>query len=216
VPNCFSNPSAVVPCGTAINPALAMIASTGRAAPSSASAQARTPRNDARSSCISSKLPFPPVSSKIRAAALCALSRSRAAPTTSAPCATNTRAVSKPMPAETPVTKTCRPRRSTPSRTSSAVVVEPYRVAMSCLTVGSTARSLRDLICTYSARRSQSCDPHQTLVVQFSPDTQSKNRIGTHHPSPGTKEPVIAGRGAEGDRAPDALIGRAGSRSVRS
>ena len=52
-------------------------------------------------------------------------SRSRAAPTTSAPCAASARAVSTPRPAETPVTSTRLPLRSTPSSTSSVVDSAP-------------------------------------------------------------------------------------------
>jgi hypothetical protein len=59
-----------------------------------------------------------------------ALLRSRAAPTTSAPCAASARAVSTPSPAETPVTRTRLPLRSTPSRTSSVVDVAPNGSAM--------------------------------------------------------------------------------------
>ena len=54
-----------------------------------------------------------------------ALPRSRAAPTTSAPCAASARAVSTPSPAETPVTRTRLPLRSTPASTSSVVDVAP-------------------------------------------------------------------------------------------
>ena len=54
-----------------------------------------------------------------------ALSRSRAAPTTGAPWAASARAVSTPRPAETPVTRTRLPLRSTPSRTSSVVDSAP-------------------------------------------------------------------------------------------
>jgi hypothetical protein len=52
-------------------------------------------------------------------------SRSRAAPTTFAPCVTSARAVSTPRPADTPVTRIRFPFRSTPARTSSVVDFAP-------------------------------------------------------------------------------------------
>ena len=59
-----------------------------------------------------------------------AFSRSRTAPTTSAPCAASARAVSIPIPAETPVTKIRLPFKSTPASTSSVVDFAPNAVAI--------------------------------------------------------------------------------------
>src|ERR1700745_492779 len=92
----------------------------------SPSAQARTLFRLARSSATRSKLP-PLASACFRtcAVAASAFAKSRAAPTTCAPCAARDRAVSTPSPAETPVTKIRFPRRVTPARTSSVVDVAP-------------------------------------------------------------------------------------------
>src|ERR1700758_5490405 len=126
VPNCVSKPSAVRPNGVAITPALAITTSKGSPFASNASAQARTLFMLARSSSTTSKLP-PLAAASLRTCSVAAFAfgKSRAAPTTCAPCAARERAVSTPSPAETPVTRMRFPRKSTPDRTSSVVEVAP-------------------------------------------------------------------------------------------
>jgi hypothetical protein len=60
-----------------------------------------------------------------------ALTKSRAAPTTCAPCAASDRPVSTTSPAETPVTRIRLPFRFTPAKTSSVVEVSPKAFAIS-------------------------------------------------------------------------------------
>src|SRR5713226_758032 len=126
VPNCVSKWSAVWPNGVAMTPALAMTTSKGSPFSSSPSAQARTLFRLARSSATSSNLP-PLASASFRTCAVAASAffKSRAAPTTCAPCAASERAVSTPSPAETPVTKIRLPRRLIPDKISSVVEVAP-------------------------------------------------------------------------------------------
>src|SRR5258708_24805804 len=114
-----------------MTPALAMITSNKRPSATSLSAAAHTLFKLARSSSINSKLaPFAAAALLTSAVASFAFSRSRAAPTTSAPCSTSARAVSMPRPAETPVTRIRFPFSSMPARTSSVVDFAPNFVAM--------------------------------------------------------------------------------------
>jgi hypothetical protein len=84
----------------------------------SASAQCRMLLRSPRSSATSSKLPPLDVASlRSCAVAASALAKSRAAPTTGAPCAARDRAVSTPRPAEAPVIKIRFPFRLMPDRT---------------------------------------------------------------------------------------------------
>src|SRR5260221_14258943 len=109
-----------------ITPALAMTTSKGSPFLSSPSAQARRLFRLARSSATSSKLPpLDSASFRTCAVAASAFFKSRAAPTTYAPCAASERAVSTPSPAETPVTKIRLPRTLIPDKTSSVVEVAP-------------------------------------------------------------------------------------------
>src|ERR1700730_12589187 len=103
-----------------------MITSKGSPFLSSPSAHVRTLFRLARSSVTSSKLP-PLASASFRTCAVAASAffKSRAAPTTCAPCAASDRAVSMPRPAETPVTRIRLLCRFTPYRTSSVVEVAP-------------------------------------------------------------------------------------------
>src|SRR5580693_7632292 len=107
-----------------------MTTSNGFPFASSRSAQARTLFRLPRSSSINSKLP-PLAAASFRTCSVAALAlfKSRAAPTTLAPCAARDRAVSTPRPAETPVTRMRLPRRFTPDKTSSVVEVAPNNVA---------------------------------------------------------------------------------------
>jgi NAD(P)-dependent dehydrogenase (short-subunit alcohol dehydrogenase family) len=84
-PNWVSNPSAVLPNGQAMTPALAMTRSNGLPSSTSASAHARTLWSDARSSSTSSSPPPFSAAACTPAVAALALLRSRTAPTTSAP-----------------------------------------------------------------------------------------------------------------------------------
>src|SRR6266436_6650414 len=103
-----------------------MTTSKGSPFLSSPSAHARTLFRLARSSATSSKLPpLAAASCGTCAVAASAFFKSRAAPTTCAPCAARERAVSTPSPAETPVTKIRLPRRLIPDKTSSVVEVAP-------------------------------------------------------------------------------------------
>src|ERR1700676_1242416 len=107
-----------------------MTTSNGFAFASNRSEHARTLFRLARSSSTSSKLP-PLAAASLRtcSVAVLALFKSRAAPTTCAPCAARERAVSTPIPAETPVTRIRWPFRFTPDKTSSVVEVAPNEVA---------------------------------------------------------------------------------------
>ena len=92
--------------------------------------------SDARSSSTTARPP-PFAAARTPAVAALALLRSRAAPTTSAPCDASARAVSTPRPADTPVTSTRLPFRFTPSSVSSEVVVAPKIFgAKVCCTAG--------------------------------------------------------------------------------
>src|SRR4029077_4362742 len=114
-----------------MTPALAMITSNVSPFLSNASAHALTLVRLARSRAITSKLPpFAAASFLTLSVAASAFFRSRAAPTTSAPCAASERAVSTPSPEETPVTRTRLPLRFTPDRTSSVVEVSPNTFAI--------------------------------------------------------------------------------------
>jgi len=114
---------------------------------SSPSAQAGTLFRLARSSATSSKLP-PLASASFRSCAVAASAffKSRAAPTTWAPCAASERAVSTPSPAETPVTKIRLPRRLIPDKTSSAVEVSSIRPPL-CSSLSWSVISERQEIC---------------------------------------------------------------------
>src|SRR5208337_4727251 len=107
-----------------------MITSKGLPRSRRSLAALRTLARDARSASTRSSDGLP-----VSASARRAFARSRAVPTTVAPCATSERAVSTPSPAETPVTSTRLPERSTPSRTSSAVDSYPKVFAIYILPV---------------------------------------------------------------------------------
>jgi len=126
VPNCVSNPSAVVPGGQAITPAFAMSTSRGFPSASSRSAQARVLASDARSSSMSSTLAFGGAPARIGSAARSPLASSRTAITRFAPCAASARAVSAPSPADPPVIRIRCPDKCLPSSNSSVVVSQPY------------------------------------------------------------------------------------------
>src|SRR3984893_3230396 len=113
-----------------------MTTSNGFAFASNRSEHARTLFRLARSSSTSSKLP-PLAAASLRtcSVAVLALFKSRAAPTTCAPCAAGERAVSTPRPAETPVTRIRLPFRFTPDKTSSVVEVAPNGVASSMFVI---------------------------------------------------------------------------------
>src|ERR1700730_4977242 len=113
-----------------------MTTSNGSAFASNRSEQARTLFRLARSSSTSSKLPpLAAASLSTCSVAVLALFKSRAAPTTCAPCAARERAVSTPSPAETPVTKIRLPFRFTPDKTSSVVEVAPNEIASSMFVI---------------------------------------------------------------------------------
>src|SRR3954453_16271768 len=103
VPNCSSKPSAVLPCGTAMIPALLIRTSS---APDQPSAKARALSSDARSSARTSHVPGK------AAATRSPLATSRTASTTCAPARVGSRAVTATRPLDAPVTTTVRPARS--------------------------------------------------------------------------------------------------------
>src|ERR1700680_4351982 len=113
-----------------------MTTSTGSPFASNRAAQARTLVRLARSSSTGSKLP-PLARASFRTCSVAALAlfKSRAAPTTWAPCAASERAVSTPKPAEAPVTRIRLPFRFTPDKTSSVVEVAPNEVASSMFVI---------------------------------------------------------------------------------
>src|SRR4029077_2146276 len=128
-----------------MTPALAMITSNVSPFLSNASAHALTLVRLARSRAITSKLPpFAAASFLTLSVAASAFFRSRAAPTTSAPCAASERAVSTPRPEETPVTRTRLSLRFTPDRTSSVVEVSPntFAIVFLLLFLGSASLEL--------------------------------------------------------------------------
>src|ERR1700683_181317 len=129
-PTCVSKPPTVLLLGHAMTPAFAMIRSKGLLAASNPSAQRRTLSSEARSSWTKSKEPPFAACARTCSVAARALDRSRAAPTTCAPCAASARAVSTPRPAETPVTNTRFPLKLTPCNTSSVVEVAPKDLGM--------------------------------------------------------------------------------------
>src|SRR5580692_10082759 len=105
--------------------------------------ESRTLLRSPRSSAIRSKLPpFAAASFRTCAVAVSALFKSRAAPTTLAPCAARDRAVSTPRPAETPVTRMRLPRRFTPDKTSSVVEVAPNTSTIVFLLVSARSSSV--------------------------------------------------------------------------
>ena len=130
VPNWVSKPSAVRPSGVAMTPALAMMTSSRSWSASTPSVKARTDARDARSTARSStSAPRAAAASRTGTAACSPFARSRTPSTTLPPCAATTLAVSWPSPADAPVTRTRRPDRSTPSRTSSVVDSLPKLMA---------------------------------------------------------------------------------------
>src|SRR6266403_5671041 len=129
-----------------MTPALAIITSKGSPFLSSPSAHALTLFRLARSSATTSKPPPLAAASFLTSSvAASAFFKSRAAPTTWAPCAASERAVSTPRPEETPVTRTRLPLRFTPDRTSSVVEVSPNTLAIVFLLLflGSASLELR-------------------------------------------------------------------------
>src|SRR5262249_3206429 len=174
-------PSAVWPNGVAITPALAMTTSKGSAFANSSSAQARTLLRSARSSAISSKLPpLAAASLCICAVAASALDKSRAAPTTCAPCAARERAVSTPSPAETPVTRIRLPCRFTPDKTSSVV-----EVALNSLAILSSSK-------LFLSGRLRHCKSKRILTSSYQRNGSHANSVDDHedvracraHPTP--------------------------------
>src|SRR4051794_33901704 len=132
------------------------------------SAAARTLLRSARSTSTSS-IGQAPTSRSARSA----LPRSRAVPTTSAPCVFSARAVSTPRPAETPVTRTRLSLRLTPARTSSVVDLDPNAVIILLLGRGTGLASrprgvadLRGIISTGGRLRGVPHRLHEPRVVK--------------------------------------------------
>src|SRR5215218_2350214 len=109
VPSWSSNPSAVVPCGGAITPALLTSRSSG---PSWAAANARTDSRLPRSSDASAGSAPGAAAARTSASAASPLPRLRQASRTAAPFRASSRAITSPSPLLAPVTTARRPRWS--------------------------------------------------------------------------------------------------------
>ena len=140
MPNCVSNPSAVVARGGAITPGVGDEHIEPVVVGEHAVAEA--PHRRQRREVDLPQLDVAPGRRPARtgSAARSPFSRSRTASMTLAPWAASARAVSCPSPADAPVTSVCVPLRSMPSRTSSVVDCSPK------LTGGTVATHGRHLV----------------------------------------------------------------------